>query len=228
VVAANHPSFGVIVSRAWLETELVALGRNEFLRGYGNLPAPGGARSQGITATRWSEAKTDREPEGLLGIGVHVDDDGMTSSVVAAGVVERPGLTPLGVVEVIETFEGTAGVAELVLQLVELNDVGAVAFRSTGPGRDLADALERAGVEVLKVAGPDYTAACQRFKAGISSLRWSHRAQPSLDEAVRESTTKRSGNGWVWDGNCVPLHGASLAVWAFDHPGVQLGAFKIL
>lgn len=218
VVAANHPSFGVVLDRPWLLDELGALGRNEFLRGYGNLPAPGGGQASGISATAWKDARTDREPDGLLGLGVHVDDDGMTSSVVAAGA---------GAVEVIETGEGTAWVPALILELIEANEVGAVAFRSTGPGRDLADALERAGVEVLKVAGPDYTATCQRFKAGIASLRWAHRGQPSLDEAVRASRTKKSGNGWVWDGDCVPLHAASLAVWAFDHPGDQLGTFKI-
>lgn len=230
VVAVNHPSFGVVLDRPWLVDELKALGRNEFLRGYGNLPAPGGARAQGISATAWADAGLDREPAGLMGLGVHVDDDGMVASVIAAGAGAVEVIVPTDENGDAVDTEGTGWIIPFVRDVVANNDVGSIAFRSTGPGRDVADSMLQDGdlaELVLLLAGPDYAASCQRFKAGISSLRWAHRSQPSLDESVRTSSTRKSGNGWVWEAT-PPLHAAGLAVWAHDHPSEQLGTFKIL
>ena len=111
----------------------------------------------------------------------------------------------------------------------------AVGVRSAGPARDIADALEVAGVGVLRLSQPDDAAASVRFldefRAGTvlwdGSLDFSGAVAAAEPHAVQSGIEWRSRTGAPV--TCLPA--GSAAVWAFDHapdPELPRSEFRIL
>lgn len=199
-----------------------ATGRDGFLRAYGNR-SQGSGRTRSIEAAVWRRARTPlRIPVGRrICLGVHVDDEGLETSLVS-GVRLEDGR---GLVEAVDVREGVTWAADRVVEILGRNpDVASVAIADSGPGRDLADVLEARGVQLVRVHRPDYAAACVRFdrelREKVSPLAL-HRGQAVLDEAAGTVVRERIGSSWGWarpkDAPCTAVVAATLALWGVDH-----------
>lgn len=209
-------------------------GRADFLRAYGNRSV-GSGKTRVIEASVWRRARTKLTipTGGRICLGVHVDEEGLEVALVS-GVRLEDGR---GIVEQIDRRPGVTWAAERVLEVLERNpDVGRVALRNEGRSRELADLLELAGIEVLRVGQSAYADASVRFDRELRETRTPlvlHRGQGDLDTDAGNVQRVRIGGSWGWarppDAPISGLVGATLALWGIDHtpaPAVE-GRFVI-
>lgn len=220
---AAHPRRDHGIRRGFLESEL-AQSRSRFLRAYGNLDADETASETVIDERSWNDAKVrERIPEtALVGLGIGVDQDGVDSSVSAAW--RRPDGVAL--TELIAHRPGTRWVGPAVQQIVAAHHPVAVAINNVGHGRDVADELATAGVELLRLGMSDWGAACTRFKSGIEEQPFSvsHDGHPEVENAMRHAGLRETKTGLtMWaktsEVTVTVLESHTAAVWAVDHPG---------
>ena len=233
VVLANHPRRDHGLKRDYLAAEL-RKGRGPFLRNYGGLDDDGASEDTVIPWQLFERARGERIPVGeRVGLGVEVDPLSREASVGAGW----RGLDGVARMDLLTTREGTRRVAPLVAGL-DPRSVGVVAVNNVGPGRDVADQLEAAGVEVLRVPAGDYAAACRRVSDGIEqdgSVVWTDDEQGHLVAALRGSLWRNlPSGGRVWGASggaaVTALPAGTLAVWAADHlpeEAAELPPFRI-
>lgn len=230
VAAHNHPRLlepGFKIG--YLASELEKRGRVPFLRDYGGLDEDTDTAVGLIPAEVLRQAASgDRIPaDARVGIGVQVDDDQREASI-SAGWRDEDGrcLTAL-----IRTDGGTGWVLDVMLAIRERNDIGVVAIGNTGPNRDVADQLERAGFTLLRVSVPDRQAADNRLYAELLGRTVRHGMEPELFAAVKSAGWRRAGSGRVFTSltgkpiTAVDAH--AYAVWAADHlPEIERVAYS--
>jgi len=107
---------------------------------------------------------------------------------------------------------------------------GRVALQGRGcPATALIDPLRKVGVEVVPLVGPDLTTSAGVFYDRVvneedpKSPIIVHRGQPVLDEAVRNTLAKTTGDAWLLDrreslSDASPLVACTEAVWLLDQP----------
>lgn len=130
-------------------------------------------------------------------------------------------------VELAAANPGTGWVTDAIMALKAKSECVAIALDNLGPGRNLLQELEKAGLarsddperpkpgDLVVPTGGDAIAACLALVDGISSDAIRHRDQPKLNVAVGSAKTKDSG---IWQRNTPngsALMAASLAMWAF-------------
>lgn len=236
LICEHNPAVGFTQTREGLASHLETFTRNGdrqgFIRGYGN-HRTGSHKPRVVPHGVWLAAETELAVPDQVGLGVGISEDGQQVTVVAAG---RRGVQ--AVAEVVQAAEGW----NLLLDEVEVSpaefveavrkrsgaQIVGVAVLASGSGRDLADHLEQAGVDVLRVIPADYQAACSRVKTGLKELTVLHRGSPSLNEASRTVEQRKVAGGFGWSGRGAAVMDAfSLAVWAADHPGETVGRFRV-
>lgn len=235
LIKVHHPGFGM--SLVWenvlQELQEVHEGtssRQEFIRGYGNLPTVQ-AKGTGVwPGSVWSQAKTDLAPVGAVGFGIDVDPDGREWSLVAAGRASS-GQT---VVEVIMRRDGAPGPADVayVRDRVAVSRPVSLQMIGAGAAEDFADLLESGGVEVDRIGAADLGAAVSRMLRGVEQLQVLHRGQPSLDAAQRAAMVRESGGRRLLarggTAGITAVQAGMLAAWALDHPSdTAHGPFQI-
>ena len=219
VVLDSHPRRDHGVRPDFLAKQL-AKGRIEFLRAYANLSQ--NEDSVGADAVFSSDlmkanrAKSPIPAGARIGLGVAVDDD-RRDAAVAVAWRDATGRA----VTAYQQAEGTRWAAPEVLRLIEAYDVGVVAVQSAGPARDVADALEAAGVEVLRVSQADTAAAGSRFhdEFGAGSILWDGSIEFSAAVAAAEPHKVQSGIIWrsLTGAPVTTLNAGTVAVWGVDH-----------
>lgn len=208
-------------------------GRPAFVRNYGNLTQE--AAAVGVfpadlwQLATWRQDLGPRIPDGArISLGVAVDALGRESSIVLG--------TRNGAVAVLEappqfTREGETWVAAEVVRLSQLYGVASVAVNYAGRSRAVGDQIAQLlpGVPLLKLTGPDYSAACARLKAEISEARpdapplIQHGSEPHLTAAMQAAgESERLKTGPVWDLGetrepIQALEAATVAAWAVEH-----------
>ncbi len=219
LVIDRHPRRDHGLRRAYLVEELEQLGRSAFLRAYGNVTQSedeAGIFPGSVVDRARSGARIPGDAR--IGLSVAVDEDRRDAAI---GVGWR---NPSGVAVTDERrAEGTRWVAGEVIRLVDQHAVGVVAIRNAGPGRDIADELDRAGVPLLRVSAGDYAAACSRFAdefgADYPSVTWNGSAE--FAKALTVAAWRKVPSGRVWESrtgaSIVPLEARTLAVWSADH-----------
>ena len=194
--------------------------RSRFVRMYGNRTQEDQTLSwRAVDRLVW-EGSTNLRPiprSVPVALGFMCDDDNREASVSAAYRDESGRMWT----ELIKTGIGTQWVAGWVAARLERHDINQVATVAVGASRDVADALERAGVNVLKVQSWDYSAACSRHGEQLKDGLWKHRGEEALTSAARRARTRRVGaKGRAWDTDDEPitaLESQTVAGWAFDH-----------
>ena len=136
-----------------------------------------------------------------------------------AGTIVAAGPLPDGRVAV-ELIDQASDMDRLVGRLLEVAarwGAPVVLDRRSGAA-SVRPALERAGVTVQLLAGPDVTAACGAIDDAVKGGRLAHRADPRLTEAVVVAARRRVGDAWQWQPrglvDLTPLTAATLAHWA--------------
>lgn len=212
--------------------------RSSFLRAYGNRDAADeGERWLALEERVWSQ-QTDADgiPTGVgVALGVTVDEDSQDATI-SAGWRERRGRMHT---EVLDHRVGTRWVASAVAGVVERQakagaPVVAVAIPNVKGSRDVADQLEAAGIEVLKVAQADVYAADTRHRDELNAGTWLH-SDPMREKLAQTTGSARTAAAVaVWRGRwtkgsapITALTSQTLAGWGYDHRPEDLGPFRI-
>lgn len=198
--------------------------RSEFTRAYGNRRAiDAAALWTAIGEQAWGDqADTAAIPASApIVFGVWVDQDG-DDAAVSSGWRDELGRMHVETVVPGPDAKPAAGAAWVVSWFLEKasRKRTPVAVANAGAARDLADALELAGVPVLRIAQPDVTAAVARHRKELNAGTWWHRQHAGATEAAAAVALKKSGGGHTWDrpGDSISIVGShTLAGWGFDH-----------
>jgi hypothetical protein len=227
---AYHPAFGRTIGTEAMAAALEILGPDEFARAYGNRWVSTTARV--IPLEAWRAAKeepADLPGPGELALAFDVAVDRSDAAVVAAWR-DDAGVAHL------EVADHRPGVGWLLERLTELSErwrPAALAYDQAGPAIDVADAAERAGLELMALAAKPYAAACAGLLEALieDPPRVRYRQHPALDAAASSAARRALGDAWAWgrrqsSGSLAPLTAATVALWAWDHR-VPSGPFKI-
>lgn len=218
VVLDSHPRRDHGLRSEFLAKQLEK-GRINFLRAYGNLSQNEDAveESAVFDSERMRAQRGGVIPAGArVAFGVAADEDRRDAVIaVAWRGPDGRALTSY------RRAEGTRWAVPEVRRLVTEYDVGIVGVRSAGPARDIADALEAAGVPLLRMSQPDDAAASSRFHDEFlaGTVLWDGSLDFSGSVAAAEPHPAQSGIAWRSRTGapvtCLPA--GSAAVWAFDH-----------
>lgn len=210
---AANPSLGLPngVIEAHLSAQALLLDEDRFRREYLNLWVDVDAMT-GIDAASWDACRADDlVPERRLTFSLDMTPDRDRGALVVAGEVgDRVAL---------EIIEHTSDIERLVSVTIEkaLRNRCLVVMDRANPASSSVPALERAGVEVRLISGPDFQRACGGFYDDARFLRLAHRGDYRLADAVLGATKRPVGDGWVWKRrgptDISPLVAATLARW---------------
>lgn len=169
---------------------------------FGMWPVLGAAGSRLISAQAWAlREQPDSTMEGVPVFGVDVNPERTAAAIGVAGfrpdggvLVEIP--KPDREAEWDEAWPvGTGWVVARALQLDESHGPTLWAGDPNGPAKALLLALEQAGLEVVRVTGPDFAGACTGFYDELPF----HLGQEVLDTAVEAVRKRDIGDGsWAF------------------------------
>lgn len=211
--AAANPSldlpYGVV--SAHLAEQALTIDADRFAREYLNLWVNIDVLT-GIDAVVWAGCRDDELiPGERLSLALDMTPERDRGALVAVGDVD--GRTP------IEVIEHTSDIARLERRTVEVaaEHRATVVLDRGNPASSLVPALERAGVDVRLISGPDFARACGDFFDAARQRRLSHRGDYRLADAVLGATKRQMGESWVWrrrgPSDISPLVAATLARW---------------
>lgn len=219
IVLDSHPRRDHGLRAEFLAKQLEK-GKINFLRAYGNISQNADAVEEEAVFTS-EQMRANRggviPDEARVAFGVGVDPDRRDAVIaVAWRGPDGRALTSY------RRAEGTRWVVAELVRLAEDSGAAQIGVQSAGPARDIADALEAKGIELLRMSPADSAAANVRFydqfRAGL--VGW----DGSLDfsGAVAAAEPHRLQSGIEWRSRtgapvtCLPA--GSAAVWAADHP----------
>ncbi len=227
--AKANPALGFRLTPDYIAKEHAALDPVSFARerlGVGRYPAEGSGWDV-ISEDQW-EAIADpaSEPtDGPVSFGIDVTPDGSMGSIAVAGT-RTDGVRH---VELVEYRPGTSWIPARAAELAVRHRPCAVAVDPKGPVGAILDALEAAGVKLLKAGAADAAAAAGGFYAAavpkgedVATVR--HRAQAPLTTAVAGARKRKLGQAWAWaradlSTDISPLVAATLALWGLNKNG---------
>jgi phage terminase large subunit-like protein len=225
-----HPAYGRTIGPEAMAAALEMLGPDEFARSFGNRWVSTTSRVIPLEAWRAArEEPADLPGPGDLALGFDVAVDRSDAAIVAAWRDD----TGVAHLEVADHRPGVGWLVERLSELVERWRPVAVSYDQAGPALDVADAAERAGLELMGLAAKPYAAACagllEALIADPPQVRY--RAHPALDAAASSAARRALGDAWAWgrrqsSGSLSPLTAATVALWAWDHRAPS-GPFKI-
>lgn len=202
--SASNPSLG---SGRLTEGALVRLRRVLTEEGFarecqGMWPLRGAAGSRLISAQAWRlREKPGSVIEGVPVFGVDVNPERTAAAIAVAGfradggvLVEIP--KPDRDAEWDEVWPaGTGWVVDRALELDAAHGPTVWAGDPNGPAKALLLALEQAGLEVVRVTGPDFAGACTGFYDELPF----HSGQDVLDTAIEAVRKRPIGDGsWAF------------------------------
>lgn len=223
-VAEHHPAVGFTIGVEALYAAWDDLGEKpgEFARAYGNRWTLTAERI--IPADSWEACRVPVDewepPEpGQVALAFEVAIDRRDATILAAW--RDAGGLPY--VDVLDHRAGTGWLAGRFRELVEKWRPVGLGYNGVGPGVDVADDLQRAGLELLQpVNTREYVAACTGLLADVVGERLRHPGHPALDTSAESAAKREVGEAWVWGakasaGSISALAGATVARWTFDH-----------
>lgn len=216
------PALGHTITEADIAEELQVMDEADWRRAYGSQPKKGEAKADAaLSVEAWAkQALTGPEMAAHPMVGRLVVGVGMppTRSHTALGVA---GFRADGAIHV-DFIEGRAGTGWVVERIRELfdrwQDLAAVAIDSGGPAKSLIPELEAAGIQLVKMSGSDYAAACGDFHDRVveQPARLWHGGQAALDDSVEGAVWRPLGDQRAWDrrspdADVAPLEAVTLA-----------------
>lgn len=220
--AQANPALGIRISLDYIARERAAMSAEGFARerlGVGTYPADDADGWEVVPHAAWEECadpgSTMVDP---VAFSLDTTPDRSWTSIAAAGR-RADELTHL---EVVEHQPGTDWAAARAAELVSRWRPCAFAVDESGPAASLIPALERAGVEVVKLSGRDVAAGCGHLLDLVASRQVRHLRQTELSEALRGARKRDIGDkSWAWarrgiDVVISPLVAATQAAYAFE------------
>lgn len=148
-----------------------------------------------------------------LALAVDVTPDRDKASITVAGARPDGGWH----VEVVDNRPGVGWVVDRVAELHARHDVRAVVVDGASPAASLLEALQQAGVPVMKTDARQMAQACGGFyDATVEGSLW-HLGQPVLNMALAAGRKRTLGDAWAWKRKDIttditPLVGCTLAL----------------
>ena len=187
---AHMPALGWTIQPAAVAHALETMEEPEWRRAYGNQRTRA-AGERIIPVVLW---------EAVVGPTVEVDRSAPVHFAVdvlpdrsAAAIAASDGVA----VELVDHREGTGWIVERVKALLA-NWQGKVVIDGGGPAASVADDLEKAGIDVERMAGGEVVAACACMYDAIADGRVQIRAHAGLEAAVEGLARRPVGDRFVW------------------------------
>jgi phage terminase large subunit-like protein len=224
-----HPAYGRTINAEQMQAALDQLGPDEFARAYGNRWVSSTARIIPLDVWRaGAEEPAELPAAHELALAFDVAVDRSDAAIVAAWRDELG----VGHIEVADYRPGVGWLMERLLELAGRWAPVIVAYDAAGPALDVADALERAGLELVGLKAREYATACAALLDGLTNTQVRYRAHPALDAAAASAAQRRLGDAWAWgrrqsSTSLSPLTAATVALYGWDHAPERLGDFHI-
>ena len=209
-----NPALGIRITEEHVGRELAAMPAEEFARERLGIWSDPGLADTAVSASEWSKC-VDQSSSVLdpVSLGVDVSPDGSTSVAIAGQ--RSDGLLH---VELIDHRPGTSWAVERVQALVRRWSPSSVFLDAGAPAGALLPDLERAGVQVRKVAGREMAQAAVALASHIDQQTLRHLQQPDLDAAVAGARRRVVGDLWAFGrrgsfADISPLCAVALAAW---------------
>jgi hypothetical protein len=224
LVLDAHPAHGHTLNLGALRTAAEAMRPGEFLRAYATVWTE--TEERVIPAASWatSSAVEDGElvwPEPTVPVALAFDVAlDRSDAAVMAGWRDTPG-GPIRW-DVLSRRPGPdSWVADFVQDVRARRAVAAVGHNG-GPASSVADELERAGVELVRLTAGEYATACDGALRSIISGGLRHPDHPALNAAVAAAAKRDLADSWAWSrresaASIAPLVAGTVATWVFDH-----------
>jgi hypothetical protein len=181
-----------------------------------------GATGDDLVMPAWPLCAVEAEPPPPSRIAVAVDPDRIWVSVGVFG--EDAGRRHVGAALRLRLdTDQTAAVSEIARMHQEYG-IPVVLYRR-GNAAALADALERADVEVTWVGLDDYVIACALLFDAVAAKEVEHGDYTELNDAVRAATKRKVGDRWVWARYGADISMLEAVTLAFGAP--ESGEFNI-
>lgn len=202
--ARAYAPYGTRVTDEKLLDQYDELGPEKFARECLNvwdpLPEAVGEEPAVIAGELWA-SRHDPGSAIVGGAVIAVDAaPGMAWSSVAA-VGRRRDRRAHG--EMIARRPGSSWVPEHLAGVLARNRVRAVGVDAGGPVAailpELAAVCAAAGVDLVRVSGRDYAAACAALKVAVIEDKVRHLGQEWLADAVGAGVARKYGDGWMWE-----------------------------
>jgi hypothetical protein len=193
-----NPALGVRITEEFVESERRAMDPKTFAverLGVGDWPATEQDRADRISGEAWSacqDASAKPASVGCLAFDVRPDRSGATISAAAVG---EGGLR---FVQTLRHGAGTGWVAKALAEAVVQHGAVPVFYDEKSPAAALVTQVERAGVELTSVNGPEYAAACGAFFDSVQQRTLRHGGEPELTAAARGAARRPLGDAWAW------------------------------
>lgn len=216
-----NPAMGIRISEEGMRDAFEGTSRAGFAREYLGWWRPAGEAGRAISPAAWARcAIADPPTGGVKAFGVKFEAGGGRVAVAAA----RRFADGSAYVELVGLWDAEGGLRELTELLTGerlMETTAAVAVDGRAGAGTLLGRLGRAGWPRRALPGvgaSDVACAAATMAAMVSErtlTHWGDPAQEALDASVGASTRRRIGrDGWGFDGDCVAVEAASLAVWA--------------
>lgn len=147
-------------------------------------------------------------------LAVDVNPERSWSSICAAGQA-LAGDLPF--VELVDRREGTGWLTARLLELQERYRPIAIVIDRSSPAGSLIEEFERAKIDIDERDGTFMVRACGNLQDRVNLLRFSHRSQPELNDAVKNAAKMQYADAWKWSRknskiDISPLVGVTLAL----------------
>lgn len=201
---------------------------SSFKRGYLNLRPKRGKEPPPplVTAAQWAdivdeESELRRGAKGLgLGIDIEIDNEGC--ALVVCG--DRGG--DVRHLENVRSEQATvATLIDEVARLLVREPIKAVGVHAAGATAnvmvELEEVCKRARVELIKLVGREWYAACESMRSGTVEQTISNNGSRALQGAVSAAIKKPHGDLWEWEraypaAQIAPLKAATAALRAYE------------
>lgn len=219
--ASANPALGYRITTQYMARELSALGVDSFAKerlAVTAYPVDDAQRWEVIPEAHWN---TTLQPGATLGealaLAIDTTPDHGWTSVAAVGEREDGGIHA----ELIEHREGTAWVADRVVELNDRWSPCAIALDGAGPAGVLLADLEAAGIEVTQPTAREFGQACGGILVAFRDTAISHLDQEPLRLAIAGARKRPLGDAWAWARrdtavDISPLVAVTLAAHAFE------------
>jgi hypothetical protein len=219
---ATNPGYGIRISEEYIRSEMGALSPKDFdveRLGIGDWPPEDDdGRWEVIPEAHW---RATLQPGAALGealaLAIDTTPDHAWTSIAAVGERDDGGIHA----ELIDHREGTAWVADRLVELNERHSPCAIALDGAGPAGALLADLEAAGVEVTQPTAREFGQACGSILVAFRDTAVSHLDQEPLRLAIAGARKRPLGDAWAWARrdttvDISPLVAVTLAAHAFE------------
>lgn len=219
--ADANPGLGYRITEEFIQSERDAMDAEDFARERLGLYPEDEAVEAVIDGEDWKACRSPVLPGGKpaselvdpVSFAFEVSMDRRFAVIAAAGSSSIGGTH----VEIVEDRKRTGWVVNRLVELRDKHDPAAIICNPAGPAGGLIPDCDRAGLEITKVTGRDYTHACEAAYDEILEHRWRHLDDPALNTAVEKAAKDEVGDAWVFDREAAEiahLLAVTMAAWS--------------